>query len=31
MTKRVKRAGDGDITGGGKIMPPLQKTLLNYT
>ena len=31
MMKRVQRAGDGDITGGGKIMPPLQKTLLNDT
>ena len=29
--KRVQRAGDGDITGGGTIVPSLQKTPLNYT
>lgn len=31
MMKRVQRAGDGDITGGGTIVPSLQKTPLNYT
>lgn len=31
MIKRVQRAGDGDITGGGNIVPSLQKTPLNYT
>ena len=31
MMKRVQRAGDGDITGGGKTVPLLQKTPINYT
>ena len=31
MIKRGQRAEDGDITGGGNIVPSLQKTPLNYT